>query len=252
MVKTKVDLTGMKFGRLTVIKQADDYVDKKGEHIACWHCICECGNPNDIIVRGHHLRNGETLSCGCWQKDASRQSRALAKKTNQYEFYDNYVIGYTEKGEPFYVDIEDYETVKDICWHTSTKGYICGLKDGVKVSMHRLIMGFPIGFDVDHIGGEATKNDNRKSNLRIATEQENAINRKKISTNQSGYTGVIRRKNRWIAQIYYKSKNIYLGSFKNKEDAIIARKEAEEKYYGRWSYDNSQLIYQKIERCDGT
>lgn len=32
----------------------------------------------------------------------------------------------------------------------------------------------------------------------------------------------------------------------------MARKEAEEKYYGRWSYDNSQLIYQKIERCDGT
>lgn len=44
MVKVKKDLTGQKFGRLTVIEQAEDYIDSKGKHYAKWLCKCECGN----------------------------------------------------------------------------------------------------------------------------------------------------------------------------------------------------------------
>ena len=57
------DLTGMKFGRLTVIDRDDDYVSPKGYHSTAWKCQCECGNFT--TVRAIYLKNGATRSCGC-------------------------------------------------------------------------------------------------------------------------------------------------------------------------------------------
>lgn len=58
------DLTGQVFGRLTVV--ADVGNDKGGR--ARWSCRCECGGLTE--VRGDHLRNGRTASCGCAQQEA--------------------------------------------------------------------------------------------------------------------------------------------------------------------------------------
>ena len=68
------------------------------------------------------------------------------------------------------------------------------------------------------------------------------MNRKLAKNNTSGTTGVTwsKRDKCWIANIKIKNKTFYCGYFKNKEDAIKARKEAEEKYFGEYSYDNSQ------------
>lgn len=51
--------------------------------------------------------------------------------------------------------------------------------------------------------------------------------------NKSGYKGVNwdKRSMKWRAQIMLKGKNHHLGLFNNKQDAINARKEAEEKYF---------------------
>lgn len=65
MVKVREDLTGRKFGRLTVLEQAEDYVSPKGTHCTRWLCECSCKNHNKIIVNGYALRRGETKSCGC-------------------------------------------------------------------------------------------------------------------------------------------------------------------------------------------
>lgn len=54
-----VDLTGQKFGTLTVIERAGS--DKRG--LALWLCQCDCGNT--CVVKGSNLRNGNTTSCGC-------------------------------------------------------------------------------------------------------------------------------------------------------------------------------------------
>lgn len=61
------------------------------------------------------------------------------------------------------------------------------------------------------------------------------------SNNTSGVTGVHWDKlnKKWKAQIGYNYKRIQLGSFDNFEDAVAARKQAEEKYFGEYSYDNS-------------
>ena len=54
------DLTGKRFGHLTVIKRAPN----KGSHVA-WECLCDCGNTT--IVRGNNLtrENYRTTTCGC-------------------------------------------------------------------------------------------------------------------------------------------------------------------------------------------
>ena len=57
------DLTGQKFGRLTVIERAEN--DKNGR--ARWKCICDCGN--EIIVASYNLIKTITRSCGCLSKD---------------------------------------------------------------------------------------------------------------------------------------------------------------------------------------
>ena len=55
-------MVGKVFHRLTVVQYAG--VDKW--HRALWLCKCECGNMT--TVKGTHLRNGGTFSCGCWQQ----------------------------------------------------------------------------------------------------------------------------------------------------------------------------------------
>lgn len=67
-MSNKLDLTGQKFGRLTVIAKAKEKV-KGGTG---WTCLCDCGNQ--IIVVTRLLRSGNTKSCGCLQREtASKQ-----------------------------------------------------------------------------------------------------------------------------------------------------------------------------------
>ena len=62
-MSTLKDLTGMKFGRLTVIGR----VANNAEGRAMWECQCECGSKK--VVKGKNLINGATKSCGCMLKE---------------------------------------------------------------------------------------------------------------------------------------------------------------------------------------
>lgn len=59
---------GNVYGYLTVINRAEN--DKDGR--ARWLCKCKCGK--EVVVRGKSLRNGNTKSCGCYQKERAAQS----------------------------------------------------------------------------------------------------------------------------------------------------------------------------------
>lgn len=61
-----IDITGQKFGRLTVIK-LDHIVNKKHGPESYWLCKCDCGNEK--IIRKDHITGNKTLSCGCLQKE---------------------------------------------------------------------------------------------------------------------------------------------------------------------------------------
>jgi len=79
---------------------------------------------------------------------------------------------------------------------------------------------------VDHING--IRSDNRIVNLRDVTNQENGRNRRITKRNTSGFTGVCWYKqcSKCQAQIRVNSKQIHLGLFDNKEDAIATREQA--------------------------
>lgn len=246
MAKSREDLTGQIFGRLTVIEQAEDYITPKGKRVIRWLCKCNCSEDKYTIVYGARLKNHSTLSCGCLQREKSTEALKKAnKKCNDYEIQEDYVIMYTSKGEPFFVDLEDFWRVKDICWSKDSNGYLIGgIGNNKNVRLHRYVMDAPPNSIVDHIHGEESKNDNRKNNLRIGSRSQNAMNCGLSQNNTSGCTGVSWDKNRkkWIVGIKVNRKAIYLGGFENFEDAVKARKQAEEKYFCEWSYDNSQNI----------
>lgn len=56
------DLTGRRFGKLSVLKRDDDYISPSGQHLTRWICLCDCGNLASI-TRSNLLRG--TMSCGC-------------------------------------------------------------------------------------------------------------------------------------------------------------------------------------------
>ena len=236
------DLTGKKFGRLTVLERVENCISSKEKNITKWKCKCDCDNEKIIIVSSSNLTSGNTKSCGCLRKEEFSKRK---KKYNTYDLSGEYGIGYTSKGEEFYFDLEDYDKIKNYCWRIDDNGYVMTdiRENGVRcvVGIHRIITDCPNDLMPDHIGGRHSKNDNRKSNLRIVTKQQNTMNVPIRKNNVSGVTGVSfnRNWNKWVAQIVFNGENHQKG-FDNFEDAVNQRKEWENQYFGEYSYDNSQ------------
>ena len=234
-----IDLTGRTFGRLTVVGRERIQGSPK------WRCYCSCGNPNPVIVYGSNLRRGITKSCGCLSREIAQEKN---KSYNHFEFTDDYVVGTTSSGSKFYVDPEDFELIKDICWHDTGTGYVSGKTvEGTEVLLHRFILDAPKNSFVDHINHN--RKDNRKSNLRIVNQSQNMQNSKLSKTNRSGVTGVswFERDKKWRASITINYKAYNLGVYGTIEEAAAARKAAEEKYFGQYSYDNSMAASPMID-----
>ena len=228
MVKIKENLTGKKFGKLTVIEQTDDYIYPNGKRrLPQWLCQCDCGNK--IIVLQSSLKHEKTKSCGCLY-------------SNNYDLSGEYGVGYDCNGNPFYFDLEDYDKIKKYCWHLDKDNYVCANVNGTTIKMHRIILGLhEEKIQVDHIFHN--NNDNRKSKLRVVTNQQNSMNKDKPINNTSGHRGVsfYEKRNKWRVYITINGERKHLGYFdKDKlNEAIQARLNAENKYFGKYSYNNS-------------
>ena len=72
------DRTGLRYGRLMVIKRAQNIITGGRSRVA-WLCKCDCGN--EIIVTGDNLQNGSTKSCGCLNTETRRQLGLSHKKS---------------------------------------------------------------------------------------------------------------------------------------------------------------------------
>jgi hypothetical protein len=103
--------------------------------------------------------------------------------------------------------------------------------------VHQIIFLWNYGYipiELDHKNG--IRNDNRIENLREATHAENGKNLSLRKYNVIGINNVSfdLSRNKWIARIVVNKKTKYLGRFKNLEDAIEARKNAEILFYKDW------------------
>lgn len=142
------------------------------------------------------------------------------------------------RGYEALVDAADYEWLSQWNWWL-TDGYASRqvsagrTKDSrglvQTILMHRLIMQTPDGMDTDHIN--RNRLDNRRCNLRIVDRAQNNYNTGLWVNNTSGHKGVSwnKRTKSWRAYIGGVKGRIELGHFKNIDDAIAARLEAEAK-----------------------
>jgi len=121
-------------------------------------------------------------------------------------------------------------------WYCSPNGH--RQRRQATLSIHRLITEAPKGMHVDHINGNPL--DNRKSNLRICTHAENSNNTGPRKNNTSGYKGVYwaKRNKRWLAQITHNGKQVYIGHYKDKEEAARAYDAKAKELHGEYAYLN--------------
>jgi len=143
-------------------------------------------------------------------------------------------------GKVVLLDDEDYEVLKFYKWHDKGNGYAMRIgkctkeTPNVRHMMHREIMKAKKGEYVDHINGN--KMDNRRKNLRVATNQQNAFNQGPRSTNTSGYKGVTWSESRkkYVAQITHNYKRICLGYFDCKHKAAITYNNKAKELHGEF------------------
>lgn len=74
------DLTGMKFGKLLVIKESDYFYGKKKR---CWKCQCDCGEIRYVLTAA--LNNGAVTKCkSCCRKQQSENAIRMSKSKPGY------------------------------------------------------------------------------------------------------------------------------------------------------------------------
>ena len=248
-----IDLTGQRFGRLTVTERAESHRKPNGSLVTRWKCTCDCGNEK--IISAVDLKVGNTKSCGCLKSETASKLaqkyftgdlRVDNRKYNTFDLSKDYGIGYTIKGEKYLFDKEDYELIKNYCWYMNDNGYLVAhvVNSGKHIRLHRLIMNCisDSSILIDHINHNTL--DNRKNNLRMVAYQQNAMNTRRKDSNISGTTGVSwdKEKKKWCATITYNYKTIFLGYYSDFDKAVRSRKQAEQKYFGEFSYANSMKL----------
>ena len=142
------------------------------------------------------------------------------------------------------VDTDDFDWLNQWKWglySNEKRGRIYAIRtifihpDGTRfktsLRMHRIIMNAPIDMQVDHINGDGL--DNRRCNLRICTNKENASNKKHRAGGSSKFKGICWHKavGKWYAYINNKS----IGYYTSEIDAAKAYNKAALKYHGEFA-----------------
>ena len=145
-------------------------------------------------------------------------------------------------GDTTIIDAEDAPLVAPYQWrihynrtipYVTTSPRVNGKR--IWLQMHRMVMGAKQGQIVDHIDRDTF--NNRKSNLRIVTPQQNALNKGLYASNTSGFKGVTRASSggKWRASIRKDYRKYHLGHFVEKEDAARAYDAAAREMYGEYA-----------------
>mgnify|MGYP002640391278 CR=1 FL=1 len=182
-------------------------------------------NKHKMILCNKHYaqmsRNGKILINSC------RERNIIEKLEDKAE-----ILIYNLKQEIVarcIIDLEDVEKCRKYRWRRIGDGRICTTINGKNSSINRFLLNPNKEHVVDHIDGNIL--NNKKSNLRIATTQQNCFNSDRSKYNTSGKVGVRKHGSGFQAFINISGKFINLGCYKIKKDAIDARVLAEKKHH---------------------
>jgi hypothetical protein len=233
---------GTVFGRLTVVEEAPRRNGKRA-----MLCQCKCGKQK--IATLQILRSGRAKSCGCHWREVQAEDIARLKP-GEVPLY-----GKRARGRVAVVDLENYSLVMQHRWHVREHDPVApgrrangpyaayeayrGGRGGTRVTvyMHQLIAGTE---RVDHIDGDGL--NNRRANLRPASQQQNMANSRKNPGKASIYKGVTwdRSRSQWCAKITVNRQTLNLGRFSNEEDAALTYDIAARRAFGEYALTNFQ------------
>lgn len=208
------DLTGKIFTRLTVVERAEN----KGNNVM-WQCVCTCGSL--LIIEGNQLKRGSTKSCGCYRKD--RMTTHNESRTRLYRIWSLMLDRCTNDNSDSYKWYGGRGIMVCEYWRT----YEC-FAEWAKSN------GYNEHLEIDRVDVDGNYDP---GNCRWVSSSTQAYNKRQYENNTSGRTGVILTRGKWCARISVSGKRIYLGEFVTIEEAIVARKIAEIKYYGELKHE---------------
>ena len=228
------DIRGLTFGYLTPVEPTDAR-DRKD---VVWRCHCKCGNIVELPAT--RLLVGNTLSCGCMKVETIRTaSKAIDGTHLVLSLKDDKQKNDTQSGYTGVSKKRDkwcaYITYKRKRYNLGT---YYKLEDAVKARARakELVMEdaqqLLLEFEAQHADDYKPDRENLpKVNPAPLTDvkEKTAFLTVNRSDNTSGCPGVTKSRNRWKAYISYSGKRYVLGFFASKEEAIAARKCAEQK-----------------------
>lgn len=135
------------------------------------------------------------------------------------------------------IDDSDFALVTQHTWsalRVRDNFYAVRLNGCAYIYMHRMLMGFPPG-EVDHRNMDGL--DNRRANLRCASNSQNQANRGLQKNNKSGFKGVswCEKRKHWRARIKVDYKEVWLGYFESPKEASLAYQIAAKQHFGEFA-----------------
>ena len=214
-----IDLTGRRFGALTVIELAPRDQWQYGR--ISWRCRCDCGKT--CVVTGDNLRRGVRTSCGC--RAGVAQKRRGSTENIAHKDYAGVTFG----------ELTGIERVGRDKWLWQCS---CGQRKIIRPSLVQAGDIQSCGHVLRQTGRRKILDDNVMGFVdgTSLAAIRGIVNGTMRSTNTSGVTGVqvVRRGDRvrYKARIVYQRKEHSLGTFDTLEEAAKARREAETQYFG--------------------
>jgi hypothetical protein len=211
MAKNRIDLTNKTFGNIKVLS----YVGPAKYGGSLWECECFCGKK--FVCESYHIRTGWTSSCGC-----------LRIKNN------------TTHGCSYLPEHRIWREMRQRCTNPRSAAY--PLYGGRGISICERWSKFE-NFFAD-MGSRPNKNfsldrENENGNYELgnckwATKTAQAHHFRKFKNNSTGFTGTsLNKDGRYEAYIWVNSQKKHLGEFHSLQQAVEARKEAQQKYWGK-------------------
>ena len=209
-IKSKSDITNQRFGLLVAVRF--DHTDEK--YKPHWLFQCDCGNQKVLPISS--VKWGRVRSCGCL---AEKHITELNRQDISGMQFDRLTA---------VRPTDERDVTGSIIWECKCE---CG--NIVKLSVNKLHSGrvHSCGCKYKETRSECTK---ARKDITDHTSISSLVSSKKVKVNNtSGCTGVYldKRSGKWNAYINYQKKRYYLGSFKEIESAIRARKEGEERIH---------------------